>query len=73
MDLLWWAIIALVISLVAGALGFTNVAAGAATIAKILFGIFLVIAIVLFLIIALGIGAGVDAVTWVDALVPALH
>ena len=59
MDLLWWAIIALVISIVAGALGFTGVSAGAATIAKVLFGIFLVIAVVLFLMVVLGVGAAV--------------
>lgn len=59
MDLLWWAIIALVISLVAGGLGFTGVAAGAATIARVLFGVFLLIAIVLFVLVVLGIGAAV--------------
>lgn len=56
MDLLTWAIVAFVISLIAGALGFTGVARGAATIAKVLFGIFLVIAIILVLLIVLGIG-----------------
>ncbi|WP_442484297.1 DUF1328 domain-containing protein [Aeoliella sp. SH292] len=55
MDLLTWAIIAAVVALIAGALGFTNVAAGAAAIAKIFFGIFLVIAIVLFLMVLLGV------------------
>ena len=55
MDLLWWAVIALVISLIAGALGFSGVARGAGTIAKILFGIFLVLAIILFIMMALGI------------------
>ncbi|HYZ85251.1 MAG TPA: DUF1328 family protein [Bryobacteraceae bacterium] len=49
------AITALVISLIAGALGFTKVAAGAAAIAKIIFGIFLVIALILFALIAMGI------------------
>jgi uncharacterized membrane protein YtjA (UPF0391 family) len=57
MDLLWWAVIAIVVSLIAGGLGFSGVAAGAASIAKILFGVFLLIAIVLFAMIALGIGA----------------
>jgi uncharacterized membrane protein YtjA (UPF0391 family) len=55
MDLLVWAIVALVISLVAGGLGFSGVARGAATIAKILFGLFLVIAVILFLLVILGI------------------
>lgn len=57
MDLLWWAIIALVISLVAGGLGFSGVAAGAATISKVLFGIFLVIAVIIFIMVLLGVGA----------------
>ncbi|MCG6157530.1 DUF1328 domain-containing protein [Rubinisphaera margarita] len=56
MDLLFWAIIALVVSVIAGALGFTNIAAGAATIAKVLFAIFLVIALILFAMILLGVG-----------------
>ena len=50
--MLKWALIFLVISLVAGALGFTGVARGAGSIAKILFGIFLVIFLV-FLVLAL--------------------
>ncbi len=49
MDLLWWAVIALVVALVAGALGFGGVARGSATIARVLFGLFLIIAIVLFI------------------------
>lgn len=57
MDLLTWAIVAFVISLIAGALGFTGVAKGAATIAKILFGIFLVIALIIIALIVLGVGA----------------
>ena len=57
MDLLWWAVIALVISVIAGALGYSGVAQGAATIAKVLFGIFLVIAILLFLFVILGVAA----------------
>lgn len=54
MDLLWWAIIALVVAFVAGALGFTGVARGAATASKWLFGIFLVIAAVIFIMILVG-------------------
>ncbi|MBW3625113.1 MAG: DUF1328 domain-containing protein [Armatimonadetes bacterium] len=49
------AIGALIISLIAGALGFTGVARGAATVAKWIFGFFLVIALILFLLFALGI------------------
>lgn len=55
MDLLGWAITAVIVSLVAGALGFTGVAQGAATTAKWLFGIFLVIAVGLFILVVLGI------------------
>ena len=52
--MLKWAIIFLVISLIAGALGFTGIAAGAARIAKILFGIFFAIflLIILFAVLA---------------------
>ena len=53
--MLKWAIIFLVVSLVAGALGFTGIASGAARIARILFGIFLAIFIVL-LILAFVVG-----------------
>jgi uncharacterized membrane protein YtjA (UPF0391 family) len=56
MDLLTWAIIAFVLSLIAGALGFGGVARGAATVAKVLFGIFLVIALILLVLALLGIG-----------------
>jgi uncharacterized membrane protein YtjA (UPF0391 family) len=44
------------IALVAGLLGFTGIARGAATIAKLLFGVFLVIALILF-VLSLGIFA----------------
>jgi uncharacterized membrane protein YtjA (UPF0391 family) len=56
--MLKWALIFLVISLVAGALGFTGIAAGAGRIAKILFAIFFTIFIVL-VVIALLIGQAV--------------
>lgn len=56
MDLLWWAVIALIVAIVAGALGFGGVARGAATISKVLFAIFLIIAVVIF-IMALAGGA----------------
>jgi uncharacterized membrane protein YtjA (UPF0391 family) len=54
MGLLTWAIIALVVSIIAGAMGFTGVASGAKSIAKVLFGIFLIIALILFLLLVLG-------------------
>jgi uncharacterized membrane protein YtjA (UPF0391 family) len=53
--MLKWAVIFFVISLIAGALGFTGVATGARRISIVLFGIFLAIAIVIVLI-AWGIG-----------------
>jgi uncharacterized membrane protein YtjA (UPF0391 family) len=59
MGRLGWAILALVISIIAGAAGFTGLAAGAAIMARVLFGIFLLIAVVLFAMLLLGI----DAVT----------
>lgn len=57
MDLLGWAIGAFVIAIIAGALGFTGIAAGAASIAKVLFGIFLIIAIILGAMVVLGLQA----------------
>ncbi len=56
MDLLTWAIVALVIAVIAGALGFSGVAQGAATISRILFGVFLIVALILFVMVILGIG-----------------
>lgn len=53
--MLKWALIFLVVSVIAGALGFTGVAAGTAQIAKILFGIFLAIFVIL---LVLGLMAG---------------
>ena len=57
MDLLFWGVVALVISFIAGGLGYSGVAQGAATVAKVLFGIFLVIALIIFALIVLGISA----------------
>ena len=57
MGLLAWAIVALVISLIAGALGFSGIAAGAAMLAKVLFGIFLLLFIILIILAAVGVGA----------------
>jgi uncharacterized membrane protein YtjA (UPF0391 family) len=55
MTLLKWALICLLISLVAGAFGYTGVARGAAQLSKILFFVFLVLFI---LIIVLALTAG---------------
>jgi uncharacterized membrane protein YtjA (UPF0391 family) len=53
--MLRWALIFFLVAIVAGALGFTDIAAGAATIAKVLFAIFLVIFLV-FLVFGLMAG-----------------
>lgn len=53
--MLKWAIIFLVISLVAGALGFTGIARGAATIAKVIFFIFLAMFVLVLVLAILGI------------------
>ncbi len=50
MHLLKYAIIAFVISLIAGGLGFSGVSAAAGGVAKILFFIFLAIAIIVLLL-----------------------
>jgi uncharacterized membrane protein YtjA (UPF0391 family) len=50
MSLLKYAIIAFIISLIAGALGFSGVSAAAGGIARILFFIFLAIAVVVLLL-----------------------
>ncbi|WP_416669801.1 DUF1328 domain-containing protein [Egbenema bharatensis] len=56
MNLLTWSTIALIISIIAGALGFSGLARGARTVSFVLSGIFLAIALVMFVMIALGIG-----------------
>ena len=50
MSLLKWALICLLISLVAGAFGYTGIARGAAQISKILFFIFLILFIVILIL-----------------------
>jgi uncharacterized membrane protein YtjA (UPF0391 family) len=55
MDLLQWAIIALVVAVVAGLMGFSGAASGAASIARVLFTLFLIIAAFLFLFSLLGV------------------
>lgn len=56
--MLRYALIFFVVSLVAGALGFTGISAGAGRIAKILFGLFLVIAVIVVLV-AVSVGQAV--------------
>lgn len=55
MTLLKWALICFVISLLAGGLGFTGIAAGAGSLARILFGLFMVVAIAI-VVIAFAVG-----------------
>ena len=55
MDLLGWALIAFVIALIAGAFGFTGVAAGAASVGRLLFGLFLIVAVVFLVLALLGV------------------
>jgi uncharacterized membrane protein YtjA (UPF0391 family) len=52
--MLRWAVIFLVIALVAALLGFGNLAGGAASIAMILFYVFLAITVILFLLSLFG-------------------
>ena len=47
--MLKWAIIFFLISIVAGVFGFTDIAAGARGIAKILFGIFLIVFLIVLI------------------------
>ncbi len=49
MSLLRWALVLFVIAIIAGLLGFTNVAGASMDVAKILLWVFLVGAIILFL------------------------
>ncbi|MBI2736705.1 MAG: DUF1328 domain-containing protein [Rhodospirillales bacterium] len=56
--MLKWALIFFLVSIVAGIFGFTNIAAGAATIARVLFFIALAIMLV-FLLLGLLAGAAI--------------
>ena len=58
MKLLKWALIAFVISIIAGGLGFTGIASGARSISRLLFGVFLAIAIII-VIVAFAVGKAV--------------
>ena len=55
MDLLKWALLFLVVALVAGGLGFTGIARGAAVVSRILFALFLVLAVILLVMALLGL------------------
>ncbi len=53
--MLKWALIFFVISIIAGFLGFTNVAAGSRSIARIFFAIFIVIFLILLVLALTGV------------------
>jgi uncharacterized membrane protein YtjA (UPF0391 family) len=55
MGLFQWAMMALIVSLVTGALSFTGSANGTGTLARVLSGACLAIAVVLFVLIVLGV------------------
>jgi uncharacterized membrane protein YtjA (UPF0391 family) len=55
MDLLQWALIAFVIAIIAGLFGFTGVAQGAASVGRLLFGLFLIVAVVFLVLALLGV------------------
>jgi uncharacterized membrane protein YtjA (UPF0391 family) len=55
MDLLQWALIAFVVAIIAGLFGFTGVASGAASIGRVLFGLFLVVAVIFLVLALLGV------------------
>ncbi len=55
MDLLQWALIAFVVAIISGLFGFTGVAQGAASVGRVLFGLFLVVAAVFLVLALLGI------------------
>jgi uncharacterized membrane protein YtjA (UPF0391 family) len=50
MGLLRWALLFLVIAIIAAVFGFGNIAAGAADIARILFFLFLAVCVILFIL-----------------------
>lgn len=53
--MLKWALIFFVISVIAGLLGFTNVAAGTRSIARVFFAIFIVIFLIVLLLALTGV------------------
>ena len=55
MDLLNLGVVALAVALIAGALGFSGVARGASGLAKGLFGLFLVAAVLIFVMVFAGV------------------
>jgi uncharacterized membrane protein YtjA (UPF0391 family) len=50
MGLLGWALVAFLIAIVAAVFGFGRIARGAASVARVLFGLFIIAAIVLLIV-----------------------
>ncbi len=57
MGLLGWGLLALVLAIIAGVLGFAGIAKGTAYFARLVFSLLLLTAIVLFILVFLGVGA----------------
>ena len=55
--MLYWAAVFFVVAIIAGALGFGGIAGAAVGIAKVLFFLFLVLAVIFLVLAALGVGA----------------
>ena len=55
MDLLQLALVAFVVAIIAGLFGFNGVAQGATSVGRVLFGLFLVVAVVFLVLALLGI------------------
>jgi uncharacterized membrane protein YtjA (UPF0391 family) len=53
-KMLYWTLVFLVVALVAGALGFTGVASASAGVARIIFGLFLILFLVALIFQVLG-------------------
>jgi len=54
MGLLGWALVAFIVAIVAAVFGFGRIAAGAAAIGRLLFGLFIIVAVVLLILNFLG-------------------
>lgn len=57
MSLIEWALTALTVSFLAGAMGLLGVARGPREVARAVAGIFLVVALIMFVAVVLGVGA----------------
>ncbi len=55
MDLLQLALVAFIVAIIGGLFGFTGVAQGAASVGRVLFGLFLVVAVIFLVLALLGV------------------